>query len=61
MSMTAAAGTASLGLLLLAIVLVLRQLGAGGAAKGLILATAAVFLVVIASTYGPALLQRIPG
>ncbi|NWG92057.1 MAG: hypothetical protein HXY21_06060 [Parvularculaceae bacterium] len=55
-SIAATVGMVSLGLLLVAVIGLLRQLGAGEAAKGLIFLTGAIFLVVIASTYVPALI-----
>lgn len=55
-SIAATVGMVSLGLLLIAVIGLLRQLGAGEAAKGLIFLTGAIFLVVIASTYVPALI-----
>ncbi|MEZ5920480.1 MAG: hypothetical protein R3C60_03910 [Parvularculaceae bacterium] len=58
-SIAATMGLLSLGLLLVAVIALLRQLGAGEAAKGLIFLTGAVFLIVIASTYVPALIAGI--
>jgi hypothetical protein len=55
-SIAATVGMVSLGLLLVAVIGLLRQLGASEAAKGLIFLTGAIFLVVIASTYVPALI-----
>jgi hypothetical protein len=37
----------------------LRQLGAGEAAKGLLILTGAIFFIVIASTYVPAFISGI--
>jgi hypothetical protein len=59
LSIAATVGLLSFGLLLVAVVGLLRQLGAGEAAKGLILLTGAIFLIVVASTYVPALLAGI--
>lgn len=56
-SIAATVGLVSLGLLLVAVIGLLRQLGAGEAAKGLLYLTGAVFLIVIASTYVPALIS----
>lgn len=58
-SIAATVGLVSLGLLLVAVIGLLRQLGAGEAAKGLLYLTGAVFLIVIASTYVPALISGI--
>jgi hypothetical protein len=58
-SIAATVGLVSLGLLLVAVIGLLRQLGAGEAAKGLLYLTGAVFLIVIASTYVPALITGI--
>ncbi len=57
LSIAATVGLVSLGLLLIAVIGLLRQLGAGEAAKGLLFLTGAIFLVVIASTYVPALIS----
>ncbi|HBK91121.1 MAG TPA: hypothetical protein DDZ68_05570 [Parvularcula sp.] len=58
-SIAATVGLVSLGLLLVAVIGLLRQLGASEAAKGLLYLTGAVFLIVIASTYVPALISGI--
>jgi hypothetical protein len=55
-SIAATVGIVSLGLLLVVVIGLLRQLGAGEAAKGLLYLTGAIFLVVLASTYVPALI-----
>ncbi|MFZ5618073.1 MAG: hypothetical protein ACOZAA_12230 [Pseudomonadota bacterium] len=57
LSIAATVGIVSLGLLLVAVIGLLRQLGAGEAAKGLLFLTGAIFLIVIASTYVPALIS----
>ncbi|MCA8887767.1 MAG: hypothetical protein R3C40_03485 [Parvularculaceae bacterium] len=57
LSIAATVGLLSFGLLLIAVVGLLRQLGAGEAAKGLIFLTGAIFLIVAATTYLPALIS----
>jgi hypothetical protein len=59
LSIAASVGLLSMGLLLIAVVGLLRQLGAGEAAKGLLILTGAIFFIVIASTYVPALISGI--
>lgn len=52
-SLTAVFGLASFGGMLVAVSIVLRQLGAGDAAKGLMALTGVLFLAVLAATYVP--------
>lgn len=56
LSVAATVGLLSLGLLLVAVTVLLRQLGAGEAAKGLLVLTGAMFAIVLVSTYVPALI-----
>ena len=58
-SVTALFGLASFGGMLVAVSLVLRQLGAGDAAKGLMALTGVIFLAVMAATYLPTLFSAL--
>ena len=56
MSFATVFGLASFGLMLVAVAGLLRQLGAGDAAKGLLVLTGVLFAGVLAVTYVPAML-----
>ena len=56
-SVTAVFGLGVFSVMVFAIAGVLRQLGAGDAAKGLLALTALVFVGVLAATYVPALIS----
>jgi len=58
-SIGAVFGLVSFGVSLAAVAAILRQLGAGGVAKGLFAATLAFFALVILATYGPILLSGV--
>ncbi len=55
MSLAATVGFAMLALTMVLVIGLLRQLGASDAAKGLMVLTGAVFVLVVAATYIPAI------
>ncbi len=56
MSLAATVGFAMLALTMVLVIGLMRQLGAGDAAKGLMVLTGVVFILVVAATYIPAIL-----